>query len=216
MPTVHRTSFPRRASVAAAFLAASTAAGTALGQGTDQPLAIVGYYGLMGSADADSLEVDGLDGADPVSEDFIDHYGIAGLYLPVISPRVRVGARFAYLTANGEDDPDTHYADFALGPWFRFEALTESFRPFGDVGIGVNALMVNGDGYEAAGFGFHFTIGVGVALWITDGFGVNGGLYYAYHAYPNTTGDVEVGDQSYDVEGSFSLQRGLLAVGLQF
>jgi hypothetical protein len=156
--------------------------------------------------------------ADPEDEALESHFGVAGMYLALVAPGLRIGGRLAYLTAMGEDeDADNHYADFALGPWLRYEFVPGKARPFVDGGLGLNLLFIDGDYLAASGLGLHLMLGGGVAFPVSEAVSLHGAIYYGYALYPSMDGEVDLGILGqYDVAGDVTVQRGLLAAGVQF
>jgi hypothetical protein len=187
-------------------------------QQTDQPIIFQLYAGFLGDSGVDDFEIEQTDVADPEDEDLETHLGVGGMYLALVAPGLRIGGRLAYLSAMGEDeDQDNHYAEFALGPWLRCEFVPGKARPFVDAGLGLNLLFIDGDYLEASGLGLHLMLGGGVAFSVSDAVSMHGAIYYGYALYPSMDGEADLGILGqYDVEGDVTVQRGLLAVGVQF
>ena len=190
----------------------------------DQPFMFQLYVGLGGEMEIGEVEVGGgnVDVQDD-EEDLDTHFGLAGFYLVPVVDHVLLGGRLGYFTSEG-DETDAYYGVLDLGPWLRVEILTGLVRPFVDLGLGLSHVWYSDDDWlglsdwelSANGFGFHLLLGGGVAYSVSPDVSLHAGLYYGYQTFPGVDGewDSPLGDGDFEADGS--IDRILLAVGVQF
>ena len=133
----------------------------------------------------------------------------------LVGERWRVGARLAYLTAVG-DQTGTHLPVVDLGPWVRVEFMPGDIKPFADLGLGASHGWMRNDNLKLSGFGWHLMLGGGVGYAVTADIALHAGLYFGYQNFPKVSGDIEYLGPDAEFEGNGSIDRLMLAFGIQF
>jgi len=176
------------------------------------------HLGMNGEVEQDDIESENalLALLGEGEEDLEDQLGVSGYILSFLGPHLGLGGRVAYLTADGEDSNDD-YNTVDLGPWLRLRILTESVRPFVDLGLGVSHLWASNDSndWDATGFGWHLMLGGGVNFSVSQSVSLHPAIYYGYQSFTGVEGEWHGPANDVDFEVDGAIDRLLFTAGIE-
>lgn len=157
-------------------------------------------------------------------EDLEKNLGVMATWDTPVGPRFRLGARAAYITAEG-DDSEQELWTLDAGVWGRYLIPLKSAEIFIGGAVGPTMAKTEFDiptqggtiDAEFGGFGYHVVAGGGVSFAVSDGISLIGGLFYSYQAVPSmeAEGDVNGVDVELEMEEAV-VTRFLLTAGVLF
>ncbi|MFN3197186.1 MAG: outer membrane protein [Bradymonadia bacterium] len=145
-----------------------------------------GLLGFNGDLDVDEVKIEG-NGNRGTDDDIESIRGIVAFAeTPLNQPNLRVGARLAYITSEG-DDSDSDITTIDVGAQGRYLFPQKGFTPFVTGALGLSRFSAEGDFFnvnndvEAEAWGYHLVLGGG-AEWKLDSVSLFGTFTYSRHA----------------------------------